>query len=238
MDAVREHRDTAREADPRVGRAVGGLGVLLLLMVVLALGGGPMFTDASNAEIVRWVHGHVGELYLQGYLEGLAMLLNAVFLGALLWRARVTGHLRAAAYGLIGASLAIDMVGVSIEYALGKSADRGVGDGTLVGLFGFAEQLTFTDGTTWGLVIGIVSVVSLRRRALVRPVCWLGILVAVLHLVGTPVQLVLNGTPEGVTGPIGTALLLLWWLATSLSLLVRPVPVGASTTGGADSLAG
>lgn len=215
-------RTSPRTSGPRIGRAAGGLGVLLLLLVVFTIDGGPMFTDASNAEIVRWLHGHETGLYVSAYLEGLAMLLNAAFLGALLWRARVGGTLVATAYCLIGASLAIDMVNVGAQYALGKAVDRRLGDGALLGLFTFAEQLTFTDGVTWGLVIAVASIASLRARTLPRPICWLGLVVAGLHLVGVPLQLVWTGTAEGGMGPISTAGLLLWWLATSLSLLIRP----------------
>lgn len=213
---------TARSSDPRIGRAAGAIGVVLLLLVVFTIDGGPMFTDASNAEIVRWVHGHETGLYVSAYLEGLAMFLNAALLGLLLWRARVVGTMAAIAYGLIGASLAIDMVNVGAQYALGKGVDRGLGDGTLLGLFTFVEQLTFTDGALWGLAIAIASIASLRARTLPRPICWLGLVVAVLHVFGIPVQLLWTGTAEGGMGPISTTALLLWWLATSLSLLIRP----------------
>jgi hypothetical protein len=212
----------ARRPDPWIGRAVGGVGIVLLLLVVLTLDGDPMFTGASNAEIVGWAHQHEAGIYLAAYLEGLAMLLNAVLLGALLWRARVGGTLLAIAYGLIGTSLAIDMVNVGAQYALGKAVDRGLGDGALLGLFTFAEQLTFTDGATWGLVIAAASVASLRARTLPRPICWLGLVVAGLHLLGIPIQLVWTGTAEGGMGPISTTALLLWWLATAISLVIRP----------------
>jgi hypothetical protein len=212
----------ARRPDPWIGRAAGGVGIVLLLLVVLTLDGDPMFTGASNAEIVGWAHQHEAGIYLAAYLEGLAMLLNAVLLGALLWRARVGGTLLAIAYGLIGTSLAIDMVNVGAQYALGKAVDRGLGDGALLGLFTFAEQLTFTDGATWGLVIAAASVASLRARTLPRPICWLGLVVAGLHLLGIPIQLVWTGTAEGGMGPISTTALLLWWLATAISLVIRP----------------
>jgi hypothetical protein len=227
-------RTTPRTSDPRLGRAAGALGVVLLLLVVFTIDGGPMFTDASNAEIVRWVHGHETSLYVSGYLEGLAMLLNAAFLGALIWRARVGGTIVAAAYGLIGASVAIDMVNVGAQYALGKGVDRDLGDGAVLGLFSFAEQLTFTDGVTWGLVIAVASIASLRARTLPRPICWLGLVVAGLHLVGIPLQLAWTGTAEGGMGPISTTALLLWWLATSLTLLIRPgraATIGDTTVG-------
>lgn len=213
---------TARSSDPRIGRAAGAIGVVLLLLVVFTIDGGPMFTDASNAEIVRWVHGHETGLYVSAYLEGLAMFLNAALLGLLLWRTRVVGTMVAIAYGLIGASLAIDMVNVGAQYALGKGVDRGLGDGTLLGLFTFVEQLTFTDAALWGLAIAIASIASLRARTLLRPICWLGLVVAVLHVLGIPVQLLWTGTAEGGMGPISTTALLIWWLATSLSLLIRP----------------
>jgi hypothetical protein len=55
-----------------------------------------------------------------------------------------------------------------------------------------------------------------------RTLAWLGVVLGVFKLVELPVQLGATGTPDGVTGPIGTVLLLVWLLATSVMLLVRP----------------
>lgn len=213
-----------RRLDPRTGRLIGAVGLVMLVSILLDLGGGPMFTDASNAEVLRWAHSHVTDLYVGGFVEFVGMLLNGVFLAALAWRARVSGFFLAALWGLIGASLAIDAVGAGAQYALARSAERGAGSDALLAVYDFVEQLTFTDGITWGLVIGIVSVASLRAGTLAAPICWLGLAVAAVHLLGVPVQLALNGTVMGVTGPTGTSLLLIWWLAVALSLLIRPVP--------------
>lgn len=204
------------------GRLLGAVGMLMLVSVFVDLGGDPMFTDASNTEVLRWVHGHVTDLYVGGFIEFCAMLLNAAFLVGLALRARLSGPLLGVVWGLVGGSLAIDAVNVGSQYALAKSAERGAGSDALLALFSFAEQLTFTDGITWGIVIAIVAAASLRTHTLSAPVCWLGLFVAALHLLGVPVQLAWTGTVAGATGPIGTAVLLVWWLATSLTLLLRP----------------
>jgi hypothetical protein len=238
MEPALTHRSAPRPSDPRIGRGIGAVGVVLLCLVFFSLGDNPMFTDASNAEILRWVHGHETELYVGGYLEALAMLLNAVVLGALAWRARLAGTARLVVWGLIGASLAIDMVNTGAQYGLAKAVDRGLGDGTLLGLFTFIEQLTFTDGVTWGLVIGVVSVAALRTRTLPRPVCLLGVAVGLVHVLGIPAQLVATQTPEGANGPISTVLLMLWWLAAALSLLIRPGQPADAADHGADGTDG
>ena len=201
--------------------------MLGLAVVVTAFPGGndPMFTDATNAEIVRWVHHHATGIYVQGFVEALCMLLNAALLGILLWRAGVRGWARQLGWMMIGVSLAIDMVSTAGLYTLAKLGHRGAPDGVLLGTFSFVEQITFTDGITWGVVIMVVVLASRRARTLPRPVVWLGLLAVAVHLLGVPVQLVLNGTVEGVTGPLSMVTFLLWTLTVSLGLLVRPQPL-------------
>jgi hypothetical protein len=89
-------------------------------------------------------------------------------------------------------------------------------------LFSLVRQMTFADGFLFGISALVASGLCLHTSALPRLVAWLGVLVGVVKLVELPVQLVATGTPDGVTGPIGTVLLLVWVLATSVTLLVRP----------------
>jgi hypothetical protein len=44
----------------------------------------------------------------------------------------------------------------------------------------------------------------------------------VFKVIEPAAQVVLNHTSEGVTGPLGTVLLVFWVLATSLTLVIRP----------------
>jgi hypothetical protein len=212
-------------ADPaqfrRVSRIAGliGLGVLV---TAFPAGSNPMFTDASNAEILTWVHHHATGIYVQGFQNAVCMMLNAALLGILLWRSGVRGWARQVGWMMIGTSLAIDMVNTGGSYTLAKLADRGAPDGALLAAFSFVEQATFTDGITWGVVILIAVVASLRARTLPRAVAYVGLLAVVVHLLGQPVQLLLNGTVQGVTGPLSMVCFLLWMLSVTLALLIRP----------------
>jgi hypothetical protein len=216
---------TPAAADParfrRVSRIAGVIG-LGVLVTAFPAGNDPMFTDASNAEILTWVHHHVTGIYVQGFQNAVCMLLNAALLGILLWRSGVRGWARQVGWMMIGTSLAIDMVNTGASYTLAKLADRGAPDGALLAMFSFIEQATFTDGITWGVVILVAAVASLRAGTLPRAVAWVGLVAVVVHLLGQPVQLLLNGTVQGITGPVSMVCFLLWMLSVTLALLIRP----------------
>lgn len=206
----------------RVASRIAGVAGLAVVATAFPAGDDPSFTDASNAEIVSWVHQNVSSIYVQGFVGAACMLLNATLLSILLWRSGARGWLRQAGWTLIGASLAIDMVNTGGSYTLAKLADRGASDDVLLGTFSFVEQATFTDGITWGAVILVVALASRASRSLPTPVVWMALVTAVVHLVGVPVQLLATGTPQGVSGPISVVAFLLWTLTVSLMLLVRP----------------
>ena len=216
---------TPADADPARFRRVSRIaGVIGLGVIVTAFPGSddPSFTDASNAEILSWVHHHVTAIYVHGFQNAVCMLLNAALLGILIWRSGVRGWARQVAWMMIGTSLAIDMVNTGASYTLAKLADRGAPDGALLTMFSFVEQATFTDGITWGAVILVAAVASMRARTLPRPVVWVALVAVVVHLLGIPVQLVLNGTVQGITGPLSMICFMLWMLSVSLALLIRP----------------
>jgi hypothetical protein len=216
---------TPAETDPARFRRVSRIaGVLGLGVIVTAFPGSddPSFTDASNAEILSWVHHHVTGIYVHGFQNAVCMLLNAALLGILVWRSGVRGWLRQVAWMMIGTSLAIDMVNTGSSYPLAKLADRGAPDGALLAMFSFVEQATFTDGITWGVVILVAAFASMRARTLPRPVVWVALVAVAVHLLGIPVQLLLNGTVQGITGPLSMVCFMLWMLSVSLALLIRP----------------
>ncbi len=206
----------------RIASRIAGVAGLAVVATAFPAGDDPSFTDASNAEIVSWVHQHVTGIYVQGFVGAVCMLLNAILLSVLLWRSGARGWMRQAGWTLIGTSLAIDMVNTGGSYTLAKLADRGASDDALLGVFSFVEQATFTDGITWGAVILIVALASRAARSLPSPVIWIALVTAVVHLVGVPAQLLATGTPQGLSGPISVMAFLLWTLTVSLLLLVRP----------------
>ena len=62
-----------------------------------------------------------------------------------------------------------------------------------------------------------------RPHALPRPLIWLGVLVGAYDIVSDPIQLVINHSPAGATGPISVVPFLVWILAAAAVMLVKPV---------------
>jgi hypothetical protein len=182
----------------------------------------PFYRDVSNVEMLTWVHTHPTALYVEGVRTGYMMVLMVGFLATLLWRTALRDPLRSAVWALLGASMAIDMVWAGVYYALAYAGQHAIGDSGVLALAGLTEQMTFTDGFLWGIAVLIISVAALRTRVLPAPVAWLGVVTAVVKVVEPLAQLAMTHTSEGVTGPLGTVLLVFWMLATSLTLLIRP----------------
>ncbi len=220
MDHI--HPDTAR----RVSRVAGAVGLVFLVLAIVSQNP-PFYTDVSNARMLAWVQAHPTALYVEGVRTAYMMILMVGFLAALMWRTGVSGPLRSFVWALLGASMAIDMVWSGVYYSLAYAAQHRIGDGAVLAIATLTEQLTFTDGVLWGIAVLAISVVALRTRSLPAPLAWLGVATAVVKVVGPAVQVALTRTSEGVTGPVGTVLLVFWVLATSLTLLIRPGRVRA-----------
>jgi len=215
MDQI--HPETAR----RISRLAGVTGLVFLVMAFMSQNP-PFYSDAGNAKILSWVHAHPTALYVEGVRTGVMMVLMVGFLAVLMWRAGVRDPLRSWVWSLLGASMAIDRVWTGLYYALAYADQHAIGDSGVLALATVTEQLTFTDGFLLGFAILVVSVAALRAHSMPAPVAWLGVVLAVAKVVGPPLQVALNQTSEGVTGPVGTVLLVFWVLAASLTLLVRP----------------
>ena len=205
----------------RVSRWAGVVGLVFLVLVFLG-NNPPFYSDASNGRMLRWVQAHPTALYVEGARTAYMMIVMVAFLATLMWLTGVRGVLRSAVWALLGASMAIDMVWSGVYYALAYGAEHHIGDSGVLAMATLTEQLTFTDGVLWGIAVLVISVVGLRGHGLPSALAWLGIVTGVVKVVGPAVQVALNGTSEGVTGPAGTVLLVFWLLAVSLTLLVRP----------------
>jgi hypothetical protein len=214
-----DHTDT--DVLKRTSRAAGLVGIVFLVLAFLSQNP-PFYSDAASDTMLGWVHAHPSALYVEGVRTAYMMILMVGFLAVLTWRTGLRGPLRSGVWALLGASLAIDMVWSGVYYALAYAGQHHVGDSGVLALAYLTEQLTFTDGLLWGIAVLIICVAGLRGRTMAGPVASLGIVTAVAKVVGPAVQVVLTHTSEGVTGPVGTALLVFWMLAISVTLLVRP----------------
>ena len=119
--------------------------------------------------------------------------------------------------------MAIGWVAAGIYYALADAAGRQQATGGIVALFSLTRSMTYTDGFVTGLAVLALSLLQFRPHALPRPLIWLGVLVGAYHLVSGPIQLAINHSPAGATGPVGVVLFLIWVLAVSAVMLIKPV---------------
>lgn len=210
----------------RISRYAGLVGLLFLALVFTSQNP-PFYSDASNARMLHWVHAHPTALYVEGVRTGVMMVLMVGFLATLMWRTGLRDPLRSAVWALLGASLAIDMVWMGVYDALAFAGQHGIGDSGVLALAALTEQMTFTDGFLWGIAVLVICVAALRSRTLPVPVAWLGLVTGAFKVVEPAAQVAINKTSEGITGPVGTLLLVFWLLATSLTLVVRPSVAGA-----------
>jgi hypothetical protein len=215
MDHI--HPDTIR----RASRIAGVVGLVFLVLAIVSQNP-PFYSDASNAEMLAWVHAHPTALYVEGVRTAVMMVLMVGFLAVLMVRTGLRDPLRSAVWALFGASLAIDMVWMGIYDALAFAGQHHIGDSGVLALSTLTEQMTFTDGFLWGIAVLIICWAALRNRSLAAPVAWLGVVTGVVKILEPAAQVALNKTSEGITGPLGTVLLVFWVLAASLTLLIRP----------------
>ena len=211
------HPDTVT----RVSRYAGLVGLVFLVFAFLSQNP-PFYSDASNSKMLSWVHAHPTALYVEGVRTGTMMVLMVAFLATLMWRTGLRDPLRSGVWALLGASTAIDMVWMGIYDALAFAAQHGIGDSAVLALATLTEQMTFTDGFLWGIAVLIICAAALRTRTLPAPVAWLGVVTGVFKVLEPALQVAVNKTSEGFTGPLGTVLLVFWVLAASLTLVIRP----------------
>jgi len=119
--------------------------------------------------------------------------------------------------------MAIGWVKGGITWALADAAQQSGSDAGVVALFKLLHAMTFTDGFCFAIALSCLSALILRTRLLPPPIAWLGFLVALVHFLAIPAQLLITGTVGGVTGPISVVFALLWLVAMCLVLVVRPV---------------
>lgn len=213
--------DTHRALIARVG---GALGIAFVVITLLPGNlGGPLFDTVSTAQILDWVKHNGAGITLDGFVGGLTSSLAAVFILIVVAVVRGRGLLASVVVASAAAFIAINWVHAGVEFALADAGQRLDADAGIVSLFSLDKAMTFADGFAFGISVVAVSVLAMRSGAVPALLVWLGLLVGGYHLVALPIQLAINGSASGVTGPVSVVTSLLWILATSAILLIKPI---------------
>jgi len=209
---------------PLIARIAGALGIAFVVITLLPGNlGGPLFDNVSTQQILDWVKHNGTAITLDGFIGGLTASMVAVF--AILLVAVMAGRGLFARLTVASAAafMAINWAHAGVSFALADAGQRLDADAGIVALFSLTKAMTFADGFVFGLAVLAVSLLAMRSHALPTLIVWLGLVVGSYPLVPLPIQLAINGSASGVTGPISVVTSLLWILATSAILLVKPV---------------
>ena len=210
---------------PLIGRLAGVILVVALATTFVDPAGTStkLFATLSTQQIVDWAAHNGSGISVTGFMDGLQNSLVAVAAVLVIRLIRGRGVLAVAAYVSVAAFMAIGWLKAGVTWALAETAGQGGSDAGVVALFKLDHAMTFTDGFCFAIAVGCVSALILLTRLLPAPIAWLGFVVALVHFLALPAQLLLTGTVGGITGPITVVFALLWLVATCLLLLVKPV---------------
>lgn len=207
-----------------ISRLAGALGIAFVVITLLPGSlGGPLFESISTPQILDWVKHNSAAITLDGFIGGLTasmIALFAILLVAVMAGRGLFAHMTVAS---AAAFMAIDWAHAGANFALADAAQRLDADSGIVALFSLTKAMTFADGFVFGLAVLAVSLLAMRSHALPTLIVWLGLVVGGYHLVALPIQLAINGSASGVTGPISVVTSVLWILATSAILLIKPL---------------
>ena len=210
---------------PLIGRLAG-----VLLLVGIAVGfvdpagtSTKLFANLSTQQIVDWAAHNGSGISVTGYVDGLQNSLIAVVVVLLVRLIRGNGVFAAGAYVSAGAFMAIGWVKAGMTWAVAETAAQGGSDAGVVALFKLVHAMTFTDGFCFAIAVGCVSALILLTRLLPAPIAWLGLVVALVHFLAVPAQLLLTGSEAGITGPISVVFAIAWLVVMCVLLLVKPI---------------
>lgn len=208
-----------------LGRLAGAAGAAFVILALVpgSLGGPAYGSSASTPQIIAWASQHTRSFPVTGLIGGLSASIFALFVLLLVSAARGRGLLKSVVVSSAAAFMAIDWVGTGIYYALADAAARQQATGGVVALFSLVRSMTYADGFVAGMAILALSLLQLTPRALPRPLIWLGALTGAYLVVSGPIQLAISHSPAGATGPISVFLSLVWVLAVTAVMLVKPV---------------
>jgi hypothetical protein len=211
----------------RVAGASGIVFALLILVVAVGLAPNPPPSTASGKDVVAYVSAHRDALGLANYLGALATLFFLTFAAGLrgrLARAETDrGQLANVSFGAAVVLAALLLATASAEVAITQRAleNGDVSVATLYVLSAGAGAVFFFP------IAGMVAAGSasgMASRSLPPWLCWVGAIVVVVELLAGAASAVRSGA-LALDGAVGTAALpafLVWTLATSIVLVVRP----------------
>jgi hypothetical protein len=207
-----------------IARLAGVAGIFFVGLAIAPSGlGGPIFDNISSPQIVDWVRHNGGGISADGFLGALNASVVTLFFILLVRVAAGRGLLAIIALSSAAAFMAIDWVHAGVYYAMADAGQRGQDDAGIVALFSLARMMTFADGFAVGMAVVAISLLAMLSRALPRPIVWFGFVMGGFHLVETPIQLAINQSAGGVTGPIDVLISLVWVLAVAIVLLIKPI---------------
>ena len=207
-----------------VARIAGALGIAFVVITLLPGNlGGPLFENVSTSQILDWVKHNGAGITLDGFIGGLTASMAAVFILILVAVVRGRGMGAGLAVAAAAGFMAINWTHAGIEFALADAGQRLDADAGIVSLFSLDKAMTFADGFVFGISVLAVSLLAMRSGAVPSLLVWLGLAVGGYHLVALPIQLAINGSASGVTGPVSVVTSLVWILATSAILLIKPL---------------
>ena len=221
------------ERVPLLGRLAGLAAIVFVIDPLGILFGGPnFFSNLSSQQILDFAAKNGRAISIHAFNQGLGATLFAVFIVLLVVQVRGRGILATLAYISAAAMMAVNWTAASMQYALADAAQRAGSESGVVALFSLGKMMAFSDGYFVAIPAVAISVFALRSRALPAAICWLGLVAGGFHFLATPIQLVLTGTADGITGPIAVVSGLLWLLAVGVTLLIKPLwgPQSASVT--------
>jgi hypothetical protein len=213
---------------PLIGRIAG-----LLLVVGMLLGFIPIpgyhslyYSNPSTPQIVDWATHNGSAIVASHFLFAWQATLWGIAFVLLISVLRGRGLLAALTYVGAGSYIALNWALSGAGTAFAEAARQTGSDAGVIALFNLAK--TSTDGVSFALAVASLSVLVLLTRRLPGVIGWFGLVVALAFFVGGPVDLVVEGTTQGVIGPISTILVIVWIIGTGLLLLIRPVWGGSS----------
>lgn len=212
-----------------------GIGFALILAAALVgiFAGGAEPNDPFTS-VAKTLAGERDSLLLRYGFELGATGLFVLFLASLTSRLEAAegrgSTLTRGAYGAGLIGILLITVTNAINAALAASIVQVAGDGAVWAVFQ-AGQAIFTFAAMFiGLFLLFASEVIRRTRVLPRWLAYLGLVAGAAYVVGSFSVADQRG-PEGIPALAGFVLFIVWCVATSVALLMRPAPFATSPEG-------